>query len=146
MGSQDTERKISIMNVGVLDLRKASAEDIARTAKIVNVGLVLCPGDPAELLAGTPIVNTGQMVQVPADIQFQLEQGNTRFSRAYFEERTGPLNLIMMGSSRVDPDVPEEEIEEKLGRLVVVGSLSVPEHLEETVRRKIHTVVGSVRT
>lgn len=146
MGSQDTERKISIMNVGVLDLRKASAEDIARIAKIMNVGLVLCPGDPAELLAGRPIVNTGQMVQVPADIQFQLEQGKTRFSRAYFAGRTGPLDLIVMGSSRVDPDVPEEEIEEKLGRLVVVGSLSVPEHLEETVRRKIHTVVGSVRT
>ncbi|MFN2231740.1 MAG: hypothetical protein ACK2VA_18375 [Anaerolineae bacterium] len=146
MGSQETGLKISVKNVGVLDLRKSAAEDIARIAKIVNVGLVLCPGDPAETLAGVPMVNTGHVMQVPGDVQFQLEQGKTQFSRAYFEGREGPLDLLVMGSSQVDPDVPEGEIESKLGRLVVIGSLSVPEHLEEAIRRKILSVAGSVHT
>lgn len=146
MESQETGLKISVKNVGVLDLRKSAAEDIARIAKIVNVGLVLCPGDPAELLAGVPMVNTGHVMQVPGDVQFQLEQGKTQFSRAYFEGREGPLDLLVMGSSQVDPDVSEEEIESKLGRLVVIGSLSVPEHLEDAVRRKILSVAGSVHT
>jgi hypothetical protein len=146
MGSQETGLKISVKNVGVLDLRKSAAEDIARIAKIVNVGLVLCPGDPAETLAGVSMVNTGHVMQVPGDVQFQLEQGKTQFSRAYFEGREGPLDLLVMGSSQVDPDVPEGEIESKLGRLVVIGSLSVPEHLEEAIRRKILSVAGSVHT
>jgi hypothetical protein len=146
MESQETGIMIAVKNVGVLDLRKSGVEDIARLAKIVNVGLVLCPGDPAETLAGVSMVNTGHVMPVPGDVEFQLEQGKTVFSRAYFEGREGPLDLLVMGSSQVDPDVPEEEIESKLGRLVVVGSLSVPEHLEDAVRRKILSVAGSVHT
>ena len=146
MEGQEVGRKISVMNVGTLDLRKTAAEDIARIARIKNVGLVLCPGDPAETLAGVSMVNTGHVMQVPAGIQYQFEQGEMRLSRAYFESREGPLNLITVGSFQVDPDVPETEIEGKLGRLVVIGLLSVAEHLEATVRRKIDTVTGSVHT
>jgi hypothetical protein len=146
METQSTERRIAIMNVSVLDLRRASAESLAQVSHLTNVGKVLCTGDPSKLLAGRVMLNVGKVVSVPLDATFTKISGPMTVARDFFKGRDKPTGLIVSGPLDFDPDVPAEEIEKGLGPLIVSGPLTCPEHLRNAIQPNICSVSGPVRS
>ena len=136
-------KPVHVVNVGALDLRKATKETLPAGSKLVNVGLIIYDGDPGDLLAGVSMVNTGSVLKSPPEGQWETTMGPAVIGHSMLVGRTEPLNLCAMGPIEVDPDVTLEDLE-KLGVLSAMGPIHCPEHLMAAVQPKIASAMGPV--
>jgi hypothetical protein len=136
----------TIENVAVLDIRSATEESIAGISRISNVAMLLFSRETAPLVTRSKInvVNVAALMEVPADAKFI--NGQEVFSHDYFKDLSTPLNIVVNGQVRVDPDVPAEDIEKGLGELYINGQILYPEHLAGVVQSKIHRMNGQSQT
>ena len=89
------QRPLTIKNVGVLDMRKASADWFSRPTQFENVGMLVYSPESRHLLAQAAMGNVG--VTMEAAIDAQLVQGEVTISAVSLKNRTAPLNLAVMG-------------------------------------------------
>lgn len=129
-------KPVQVVNVGALDLRKANKASLPPGSKLVNVGIIICDTDPADLLAGVSMVNTGKVLKSPPAGEWETAVGPVVITRGMLEGRTAPLNLCAMGPIDIDPDVKIEDVEQ-IGVLTALGPISCPEHLMSAVHPKI---------
>ncbi len=134
--------RTSIGNVGILDMRRASEESISSVGTIGNVGMLLYSAETAGMLSRITgmMGNLGRTVEASAEAE--VHQGQTEFTRDYFSHRDSPLRLLALGRVVVNPDVPEEDIENGLSDLWITGDLVCPEHLLGIITSKTRHLGG----
>ncbi|MBN1877769.1 MAG: hypothetical protein JXA33_26345 [Anaerolineae bacterium] len=142
MQKSTDSQPIQIVNVGILDLRKATKESLPAGSKLVNVGIIVHDQDPRDLLAGVSMVNTGPIRKAPPAGEWGMSMGPVVVTRGMLEEYEVPLNLCAMGPIEIDPDVEMQTLERKMGILHTMGPVICPEHLLPAVQSK---VIGAMR-
>ncbi len=135
---------LRIRNVGVLDMRKASADWFSRPTVFENVGVVVYSPESRGLLARAAMGNVGVTLEAPADAQ--LVQGEMTISAASLADRSAPLDLAVLGQLIVDGDVAADALADGLGDLAVAGVVICPERLSGTVQSKLTYHAGIVKT
>lgn len=144
MTENTASKPVKVVNVGVLDLRNATRETLPPGSQFVNVGMIVYDGDPAELLAGVRVVNTGPIHKSLPPGEFETIMGPVVITCGFLEGRDSPINLFAMGPIDVDPDIPVQDVEEKLGLLSAMGPISCPEHLLAAIQPKVAGAMGPV--
>ena len=138
------QQPLKIKNVGVLDMRKASADWFSRPTHIEDVGMLVYSPESRHFLAQAAIENVGGTLE--ASIDAQLIQGEVTISAASLSDRSAPLNLVVMGQVIVDDDVTAEALAEGLGELAARGVVICPERLGGVVQSKLAHHSGAVKT
>lgn len=146
METKNIESAKAFLNIGVLDIRKASEESVARIRRILNVGRLIYAPETASLIPRLHIGNLGSSIEVPADAELKILSGRLVFGRDYFKNQIVPLRLVVNGQVIVNPDVPEADIEKGLGDLILAGQLICPEHLEGVIQSKLRHFNGRLLT
>ncbi|MQG58213.1 MAG: hypothetical protein FI707_06740 [SAR202 cluster bacterium] len=141
MTQQDQKR---IGNVGLLDLRNATAESLAPIAGVNNVGFMVTSRETASLVAKMSTGNVGALAIAPADAT--LINGPVTFSAGYLGNGDKPLSLIVNGRLVVEADVSAQDIEEGVQTLVINGDVICPKPLESAILLKIAWNNGQVLT
>lgn len=131
-----------IKNVGVVDARKATPEQIRGIGKLSNVGiLAISPENKAEFLK-IAMQNVGNMLELDEDYTFHT--GNKVINRQLLEDSEPGIKLCMVGMLTVEPDATAELIQTKLLGLYLVGQAMVPEKLYGAFMGKVKNVTGNV--
>ncbi len=132
-----------IGNVGILDIRRATAASVAQVKRIGNVGLMLYAPETAALASLLPIGNLGSAVEVPADAQ--VLTGQVSFTRQTLAAQPRPLDLAVAGQLILDPDIAAADIDRGIASLVIAGQVVCPEHLAGVLQAKIREVSGRLQ-
>lgn len=138
------QQPLTIKNVGVLDMRKASAESFSRPTRFDDVGMLVYSPESRPLLAQAAMGDVGLTLEASTDAQ--LVQGEASISAASLEGRSTPLNLVVVGQVIVDADVTTEALAEGLGELAAIGVVICPERLGGMVQSKLAHHTGAVKT
>ncbi len=144
MTTQETKQGKIIGNLGVLDLRSATEASVAEIKRIGNVGAVFYSPETAPLITRLNIGNVGATQEIPANAR--VVSGQEVFSRDTFKNRTEALTIVVSGQLIVEPDVPEDDIERGLEKLIISGQVYCPEHLAGVVQAKIRDLSGQIYT
>jgi hypothetical protein len=144
MTTSNVKRGQVIGNVGILDIRTATAEAVAEIEQIGNVGVVIYTPETAHLIAQLNLGNMGVAVEMSGEVS--LRMGQEEFGRDSFKNQAGPLHLAISGQAIIHPDVPAADIEQGLGSLFVMGQLLYPEHLGGTLQSKLRHLAGQMKS
>ncbi len=143
MTRQESMAKKVIGNVGVLDLRTATAEAVAEIGRIGNVGMVLHSPETASLAAQMNLGNLGATVEAPADARIIL--GQEIFKGDSFKHQTETTAMIIAGQVIFHPDIPVADLEQGLGHLYVSGQVLCSQALAGVIQSKIKHLAGQVQ-
>ena len=113
-----------IMNVGVLDLRNATEEALAEVTRLLNVGYVLCAGDPLSTLTGRTMLNVGHVLQVSPSVPFT--QGTLTLDEAYLRDLEDNAEFAVLGGLRLPAVLSNDLLEAKLGKVYALGRVVYP--------------------
>ncbi len=131
-----------IKNVGILDARKATPEQIREIGKLNNVGcMVLSRENKAEFLK-VSMENVGKMTELDDD--YKLHTGPLEITRQMLEDSPNGVKLCVVGPLTVSQDIPVELLQAKLSGLHLIGPASVPEHLYGAFMSQIAEITGTV--
>jgi len=147
METQEAKQDKHIGNVAILDIRNATAQSVAPfsgAGSIGNVATLLYTPETATFIPRLNIGNVANLLPVSADAK--VLNHSVKFTRDYFQGRTAPLDLVIIGELTVHQDVPMEEIEQGLSDLKVVGKLICPKHLIGVIEAKLSHLNGKVET
>ncbi len=133
--------KKSIGNVNILDLRKATEASVAQIEKIGNVNVVLYTAETSDLVARINIGNLNAPLEVP-DGQVQIILSKTVLNKDYFQNKTDPEFLAVIGKLQVSADVSVEDINTKIIGLAVIGKVLCPDHLLGALQAKSKITMG----
>ena len=109
-----------IENVGMLDLRGVSAEELAQLESIQSVGAVLIDADLRSAMTHIALDSVGAVIDIPADARVLIEPW-LEFSKAGLEAMPQGQKLLLIGIIFFKPDVPPALVTEKFESLQVVG-------------------------
>ena len=142
METNDTNQGKVLGNVGVLDIRHATEASVAEIRRIGNVGSVFFSPETAPLLTQLNIGNVGTTLEVPNDVKFL--NGQQVFGRDSFKNQAEPLNMMVNGQVIIKADVPEEDVEQGLGFLIINGQIICPEYLAGLIQAKTRDLNGQM--
>lgn len=131
-----------IKNIGILDARKASPDEIAKIGKILNVGcLVVSPGNKSEFMK-LNMQNVAKMLEL--EDSYMLHAGPMEITRQMLEDADEGIRLCLVGPLDVASDIEPELLQTKLIGLYINGPASVPKKLYGTFMNKIknHTTIS----
>src|SRR5579871_820801 len=111
-----------IENVGMLDLRGVSAEDLAKVESIRSCGAVLVDPDLRSAMTHIAMDSVGAVIDMPADARIMVEPW-LELSKASLEAMPQGQKLLLIGIVFFKPDVPPALVTEKFETLQVVGVL-----------------------
>ncbi len=94
--------------------------------QIYYTGQMFVPRDSESVLAPF-LAGAGQLVWYDGSPRFFI--GDETFGRGFFELIDEPLALLLVGSFRIDDDVPANLLREKVTSISLVGSLVAPKEL-----------------
>ena len=143
METRELKPGTSISNVVNLDIRTATEEAVARIKKISNVVNLIYSPETAYLISRLNISNVVNPIEVAADAK--MHHGRVVLKHATFQNRTEPLDVVVLGEVIVDADVTTEDIESGLKRLSVSGQLLCPDHVAGVVDAKLGTLRGPLQ-
>lgn len=139
----ETQKARRIGNVAILDLRQASEAALADIRSIGNVAVVLYSPETANLVARLTMGNVASVVEAPA--KARTISGQETFNRDSLKNRSEPQDIVLTGQLIIEPDVPEADLAQGLGELVVTGQLLCPQHLLGVVQSKIRHSSGQIQ-
>lgn len=115
----------TVMNVGVLDLRGASVEDLAKLERVKNVGTILISPGMTGDLANAVMENVGGMVEATEADRVVIGPV-MEIDRAMLEGMPDNQRLIVIGILAFANDAPAELIAQKFELLRLTGILIAP--------------------
>jgi hypothetical protein len=131
-----------IRNVGILDARKATPEKLLGIGKLNNIGVLVVNPEIKEQLMKISMMNVGSTLELTEDYKFHI--GPKVINRQLLEDSETPVKLVVVGQINVEPDIPVELLQAKLGGLYLVGQAAVPENLYGAFMAKMKEVTGMV--
>ena len=133
-----------VENVGLLDLRGASPEAMARLKVVRNVGLILVDAGQASALTNVRMENTGTIAEAHPDERILIGP-STDFNKAVLEGMEPGLRLTVIGIVTFDPDIPLPLLSEKFAFLRLIGVLIAPAGVQGALLGKMeHTGVAII--
>lgn len=138
------QQPLTIKNVGVVDMRKATTESFGRPIRFEDVGMLVYSPESRHLVAQTAMGDVGLTLE--ASTNAQLVQGEVTISAASLGNRGTPLNLAVVGQVVIADDVSAEVLAEWLGELAAIGVVICPERLAGMVQSKLAHHTGAVKT
>jgi hypothetical protein len=114
-------------NIGLLDLRSATAESIAELGAVENIGLVLVSPETAPLVVMIQAGNIGGTLEASAEAK--LLAGQVTLGREFFKDMKAPIEIVIAGQLTIEGDVEPEQIEKFIGKISVAGQLTYPQKL-----------------
>lgn len=131
-----------IRNVGVLDARQASVEQVSAIGRIMNVGcLVVSPANRAEFMK-VGLHNVGKTHELDED--YKIHTGPLQLTREMLESAANPLKICVLGSLEVETGIPAELLLAKLEGIYLIGPASVPEELYGAFMSRAKDITGHV--
>jgi len=140
------ERRKTIGNVNILDLRKATEASVGEYEAIGNVNMAFYTPETAHLLHRLSIGNLNCSAEVSLDTDLELIMGPLEIGSDHFANLAAPLGLMVMGPVTLAPDLRPEDLERGLALAMVMGPVTVPEPLAAVFQSKAKLVMGPVRT
>ncbi|HLK60722.1 MAG TPA: hypothetical protein VKU00_29435 [Chthonomonadaceae bacterium] len=132
-----------IRNVGVLDLRGVTAEQIAQVESIGSVGVVLIDENLRTAMTHIATTDVGSLVEISSDYRVMLEPW-IEFSKATLEAMPSGQKLVLVGIALFKPDVPAALAAEKFEALQVVGILLASPGVQGALMSKLQITGVSV--
>jgi hypothetical protein len=133
-----------IGNVNLLDMRNATEDSLAGIKRIGNVNLLIYARETANLVPRLNAGNINLSVEVPPETRLHQAMGQTTIGRDYFKNAAEPLCIVALGQVVVEQDVPLEDINRQLVKLVVLGQFICPETLAGAIESKARVMGQTV--
>lgn len=140
--SNQIEAGTTIGNIAILDLRTATKESVGMIHTIGNVAIILTSPETAALAATLRVGNAAQTIEVSGDPK--LISGNETLTRDSFKHISTPLDILVAGNVIFSSDIPPEELEAGLNRIVIAGNVVCPDHLAGIINAKAGHVGGNL--
>lgn len=131
-----------IKNIGILDARKASSEQIESIGRLNNIGCLVIGTQNKAAFMKTGMQNVGRMLEL--DDSYRVHTGPLHISAAMLEGTDKPLRYCVVGPLTVDQDVSPELMQQKLEGICLIGPASVPEKLYGTFMSIAKDITGIV--
>jgi hypothetical protein len=138
------EEKEEIKNVGVLNLKDMSEEDIEEIPKIKNVGVIIAPKNHIGKLSAKPMENVGAIV--PYEEGMVVYAGSTVLTSNTLEHLDKPIKIVQAGELTFANDVKENLILQKISSIKNYGMIIVPKSAYGAVMSKCVENCGKVTT
>ena len=140
----NSDQEIVYGNIGVLDIRKATAESVAGIGRIENLGLLLYASQTAALVKSLSIDNLGSSAEAPPDCK--LEMGPMRLNASALRSQAEPINAIIMGPVTIDADVSVADITDGVERMIIMGPVTCPDSVTSALQAKTEFQMGPVNS
>jgi len=138
------DKKKSIGNVGVLDLRSATDKSIEAIASIGNAGVVLYSKETAHLLPKLSLGNLGSSIEVDSG-EFKMITGKISLEKSSMPGYA-KSNLIITGKVVVSNTLSADDIREMVGKLIITGKIVCPKNILAVFQEKIIKLTGKIST
>ncbi len=131
-----------IKNIGILDARKASPEQIAGIGRLNNIGCLVTGSQNKAAFMKTGMQNVGRMLEL--DDAYRVHTGPLHINAAMLAGATEPIMFCVVGPLTIDADITPELLQEKLAGICLIGPASVPEKLYGTFMSIAKDITGIV--
>ena len=131
-------------NVGILDLREATAESVKAYTRFINVGTVLYSPETTVLVNQLNFTNLGCRVEVTGEAQ--LITGQLELSHDSLDAVKKPQSYVVTGQIFVHESVTADEIDAKVDKMFVIGQVMAPKSLMPILQSKISSMQGNTIT
>jgi len=131
-----------IENVGVLNLKDVTEEDIERIKGIKNVGLIIAPKELMGKISAKITKNVG--VTVPDSEGMRLYVGETSIGASTLENLEEPVDILQAGKLVFEKDVTPELILSKVKNFRNYGKTEVPSNAYGALMAKCIENMGKI--
>ncbi len=114
------------MNIGMLDLRKATKEELKNISKIENIGTVVITEEQLGDMDQIKQKNVGALLQVPENVDLVTHNGMHTLSKVILEGLENPMLLVINGKLKVEP-INSPESMKMLYKVVINGRMIISE-------------------
>ena len=121
-------------NVGVLNLKNITEEELDSMKPIKNVGVIIVPEHLMGKVSAKIKSNVG--VTIPYKEGWRLYSGSTEIDNSMLEALDEPLEFIQTGHMSISDDVDVDLLKEKVKAFNNYGHISAPNHLYGTLMAK----------
>jgi hypothetical protein len=111
--------------------------------RVIYTGQLVAPR-VSETTLTAALSGTGQVVWYAGSPRFLI--GDDVLSRAYFELLDEPVSLAVVGSARIDDDVPPDLLRAKVSEFTLVGHLTAPKQLIPVIQVLTAEMYGDLTT
>jgi hypothetical protein len=129
-------------NVGILNLKDITEEELDKMKPIKNVGIIIVPEKFIGKMSTKIKSNVG--LTVPYKEGWRLFSGSTEIDAMMLDALDEPIEFIQVGSLRFKDDVTPELVKSKIKAFHNYGSISAPEHIYGAVMAKCMENHGSL--
>jgi len=129
-------------NINVLDLRNATPESMDTIESVGNINVLIHSRETANLVGRMHAGNINTTVETAIKTPIVSRHGQVIIDKDYFKGQMEPVFMCMMGQLVIEPDVPAQDIQDKLSGLIMMGQLLCPDDLAGLVSSKILTLMG----
>lgn len=129
-------------NVGILNLKDITEEELDKMKPIKNVGIIIVPEKFMGKLSTKIKSNVG--LTVPYKEGWRLFSGCTEITALMLDALDEPIEFIQVGSLTFKDDVTPDLIKSKIKAFHNYGSITAPEHVYGTVMAKCMENHGSI--
>ncbi len=112
-------------NVGVLNLKDITAEELEKMGEIRNAGIIIAPEELIGRVSSKITKNLGTVV--PYKKGWRIYSGSTELSREMLEALDEPIDFVQTGYMNVPGDVPADLIKAKVRSFHNYGQISATE-------------------
>lgn len=116
----------SFKNIGVLDLRKTTEEEMREIQSIKNIGTVVVREAQLGQMGHIKQVNIGAILSLPENVLFVVQNGSFTLTRAMLESMQQPTLYVINGKFKLEP-IQDATLLDKIYQLMVNGKCIVLE-------------------
>jgi len=132
-----------LKNVGVLNLKDMTEEDLKDLKAIKNTGVLIMPKELIGRLAQLDVKNVG--VLVPYVKGMRVYAGRTTINADMLKALEEPISIIQAGKMDISGDVTPELIKEKIAELRNYGKITAPtRELYGALMAKVTENIGKI--
>ncbi|MCK4757244.1 MAG: hypothetical protein KAS67_02205 [Thermoplasmata archaeon] len=114
-------------NVGVLNLKNITEEELDSMKPIKNMGVIIVPENLMGKVSAKIKSNVG--VTIPYKEGWRLYSGHTEIDNSMLEALDEPIEFIQTGHMTVNEDVDGELLKQKIKAFNNYGHISVPDNI-----------------
>lgn len=113
-------------NIGLLDLRKATQEEIMEIGKIENIGTIIVTDDQTNIVRQIEQANIGNVLTLPEGIELIIQNGEYRLTKIMLESFEGQVCIVVNGKLFVEP-IGDAQLLSKIYRGTINGRVFIME-------------------
>ncbi|GAB6110179.1 hypothetical protein [Fusibacter bizertensis] len=130
-------------NIGLLDLRKATREELLEVKNIENIGTIIVTDEQAALVSSIEQSNIGTFLTLPDGIELVIQNGEYRLTKVMLEAIESQVCLVVSGKLYVEP-IGDAALLNKIYRCTINGRIIIMDKDLGVLTRKLQINGDSV--